>query len=161
MVGLDLGAFEDPEFEEVRITVDSGAAEPVCDPSTFPEEKVTPSAGSIVGQCYLGPGKERIPNMGEIKPTLMMESDGTGRITFQAAPVRKPLLAVSSVNDKGHMVVFDTDGSFLVPADAPEVLQVRALLQKVRGKIDLHRENGVFNIRAWRRKAAFVGQGRK
>ena len=78
---------------------------------------------------------------------------------FQAAQVRKPLLAVSSVNDKGHLVLFDLAGSYLVPANAPEVVQIRALVERAKGKINLHRKNGVFHMKAWRKAAPFHRPG--
>ena len=148
---LDLTPVDRPGYEEVRVTMDSGAAEPVCNPETFPDVEVTPSPGSIAGQMYLGPGKEQIPNQGQLKPRLVLEDGGTGDFTFQAAAVRKPLMAVSSVNDKGHMVLFDLLGSYVLPASAPEVEQIRALAKKVKGRIAMHRENGIFNLKTWRK----------
>ena len=59
-------------------------------------------------------------------------------------------MAVSSVNDKGHMVLFDLEGSYMIPAGAPELTQIRHLVQQVLGKIPLHRENGVFHMKTWR-----------
>ena len=41
--------------------------------------------------------------------------DISSRVTFQGAKVRKPLLAVSGVIDKGNIVVFDGSGSFILP----------------------------------------------
>ena len=151
MFDLDLVACDKPGYVEVKVTMDSGAAEPVCAPETFPGVTVNPSVGSQAGQIYLGPGKERIPNEGEIKPEVLLEDNAAGSMTFQAAQVRKPLMAVSSVNDKGHLVLFDLLGSFLVPASAPEVPQIRALIQQVQGKLRLHRENGVFHMKTWRK----------
>ena len=88
-----------------------------------------------------------------------MEGGGTGKITFQAAPVRKPLLAVSSVNDKGHLVLYDLQGSYVIPSSAPEISQIRELVKKVKGKLVLHREHGVFNLKVWKKKPAFSRQG--
>ena len=154
MVDLDLAVCEKPGYVEVKVTMDSGAAEPVSAPETFPGVEVTPSAGSIAGQMYLGPGKERIPNEGQIKPELLLEDDAPGSMTFQAAQVRKPLMAVSSVNDKGHLVLFDNAGSFLIPSSAPEVALIRTLVQQAKGKLRMHRENGVFHLKTWRKAFA-------
>ena len=49
---------------------------------------------------------------------MTLEGGQEGRFTFQAAPVRKPLLAVSSVNDKGNLVLFDGDESYIIPGKA-------------------------------------------
>ena len=43
-----------------------------------------------------------------------------GRMTQSAkhvARVRKPLMSVSSVNDKGNIVLFDEKGSFIIPGE--------------------------------------------
>ena len=87
-----------------------------------------------------------------------------GRITqstYQAAQVRKPLMAVSSVNDKGNLVVFDGKGSFIIPGTQKGLIgQLRSLIQKVPDKIPLHRKNGVFHMKSWKLKPGFTRQGR-
>ena len=88
---------------------------------------------------YVGPGSERIPNEGQFKSTVLLEDGGSGSFTFQAAQVRKPLMAASSVNDKGHLVLFDLEGSFLIPSQA-----LRELVSQAQGTVTLHRENGIF-----------------
>ena len=146
---LDVGAIDRSKYREVKVTMDSGASEPVADPETFPGVTVSPSEGSRAGRIYLGPGGERIPNEGEIRPRVIFEDDVSGDMKFNAARVRKPLMAVSSVNDKGHMVLFDQPGSFMIPASAPELEQIRALVQQAIGKVQLHREGGVFHLKTW------------
>ena len=161
MVDLDLGAVTaKPGYKEIKVTMDSGAAEPVSSPDSFPGAEVVPSPGSEAGQIYLGPGKEEIPNEGQFKPTVTLEDGGSGTFTFQAARVRKPLMAVSSVNDKGHLVLFDLEGSFLIPAQAPEVAMIRELVAQAQGKVTLHRENGIFNMRVWQKSSDFARQGK-
>ena len=76
------------------------------------------------------------------------------RIAASGAPVRKPLLAVSSVNDKGTMVVFDSSGSFILPGKCPQVAAIRQLVQQAAGAIPLRRKNGVFTMRAWKKGKA-------
>ena len=118
------------------------------------------SPGSLAGQKYLGPGGEEIPNMGQFTAMMTIEGEREGKFTFQAAPVRKPLLAVSSVNDKGNLVVFDGDASFIIPGTGPQVAQLRKLIQTQSGKVKLHRKNGVYTMRAWKLKPVFSQQGR-
>ena len=80
--------------------------------------------------------------------------------TYQAARVRKPLMAVSSVNDKGNLVLFDNQESFIIPGNnKPLIAQIRALVQKVPDKVKLHRKNGVFHMKAWKVKPARQGRG--
>ena len=59
----------------------------------------------------MGPGGEKIDNLGEFIVNVRTERCGGGdissRVTFQGAKVRKLLLAVSRVIDKGNTVVFD------------------------------------------------------
>ena len=73
-----------------------------------------------------------------------------GRITestYQAAKVRKPLMAVSSVNDKGNLVLFDDQNSFIIPGGNKDLVkQIRALVQQVPDKVKLHRKNGIFHM---------------
>ena len=71
------------------------------------------------GQRYVGPVGEKIDNLGELTVTVCTERHGRGdissRMTFQGAKVRKPLLAVSGVIDKGNIVFFDGSGFFILP----------------------------------------------
>ena len=76
-----------------------------------------------------------------------------GRILFQGAKVRKPLLAVSDVNDKGNVVIFDQEHPMIIPHAHPLLPELRAILKKIQGAIPLHREQGVFVMKTWRRKA--------
>ena len=135
---------------EINITVDSGAAVPVVGPETFDGAVMRPSAGSTRGQCFLGPGGERMPNMGEIAVLVRTEAaKALSQIRFQVAKVRKPLLAVSGMVDEGNMVIFDGVASLIVPADAPELIQIRALAQRAKSRIPLHRESGVYVMKTW------------
>ena len=67
----------------------------------------------------MGPWGGKIDNLGEMTVKVRTErhggSDISSRVTFQGAKVRKPLLAVSGVIDKGNIVVFDGSGSFILP----------------------------------------------
>ena len=102
-----------------EITVDSGAGESVVNPDEqWPNADLTPSQGSVRGQRYVGPGGEKTDNVGELTMKVRTEQHGaediSSRVTLQGAKVRKPLLAVSAVNDKGNILVFDGNGSFIL-----------------------------------------------
>lgn len=157
---VELCTVHHSEDEVMEITLDSGAGEPVAAPEHFPTCPVVDSPGSLSGQKYLGPGGEEIPNLGQISTLMSIEGQREGKFTFQAAPVRKPLLAVSSVNDKGNLVVFDGVESFIIPGKGPQVAQLRKLIQAIAGKIKLHRKNGVYHMRAWKPKPVFSRQGK-
>ena len=158
---IDINAFDvEATHEAIDVTVDSGAGAPVCSPKHFPESKVVDSPGSLAGQVFSGAGGEKIPNQGQLRAATILENGSEGHFTFQAADVRKPLLAVSSVNDKGNLVLFDPEGSFILPAHNKALIaKLRQLVRQMTGKVDLHRKNGVYNMKAWRRKPGFSRQG--
>ena len=105
------------------------------------------------GQRYVGPGGEKVDNLGELTVKVRTERHGGGdissRVTFLGAKVHKPLLAVSGVIDKGNMVVFDGSGSFILPNSCAGVASVRKAITGVQGRIPLHAKNGVFVLRTW------------
>ena len=98
--------------------------------------------------------------MGEMKFDMVVESGDTGALTMQAAEVRKPLLAVSSLNKKGNPVWFDGEQSYVIPSTARNLAMVRKLLKEMDNKIPLHLENGVFVMKAWKGPRPFQGRGR-
>ena len=82
---------------------------------------------------------------------------------FQAAKVRKPLVAVSATVDKENMVVFDAEkfgGACVLPGDAPELEMIRQLIAQVENRIRLQRERGVYLMRNWVSDGPFAGPGK-
>ena len=76
---------------------------------------------------------------------------------FQGANVRKPLLAVSSLVDKGNPCWFDSEvagGSAIIPSSAPELLQIRALIKQIHARVKMDRKGGIFQLRNWTVKPA-------
>ena len=114
----------------------------------------------MTDQKYLGLAGEEIPNQGQLSTAMTLEGGQEGIFTFQAAPVRKPILAVSSVNDKGNLVVFDGEASYIIPGKQPLVAKLRKMIQDIPGKVKLHRKNGVYNLRTWKPRPVFRRQGR-
>ena len=159
---IDINSAEKEDLVAMEITVDSGAGETVANPKDFPDSELKPSPGSQHGQVYVGPGGERIPNLGQFSTDMNLEDLRAGRFTFQGAEVRKPLMSVSSVNDNGNMVVFDNEGSYIIPPTATTALKkIRELIQGVAGKVTLNRQHGVYNMKVWQqRKPGFTRQGR-
>ena len=152
---------ERKKYDQIDITMDSGAGLPAANPKDFPGCVVTDSPGSLAGQIFVGPGNEKLPNEGQFVAPMRLDDGRITQSTYQAAQVRKPLMAVSSVNDKGNLVVFDGKGSFIVPGiNKGLISQLRALIQKVPDKVPLHRKNGVFHMKAWKLKPGFTRQGR-
>ena len=101
-----------------------------------------------------------MPNLGKIQPEVLVESGDIARINYAGAKVRKPLLAVSDLNGRENPCWFDGEKSYIIPAGSEEIPEIRALIQKVRRKIKMHLENGVFKLRTWKRPSRpFQGQG--
>ena len=124
---IEINTVQPSEEDLLEITADSGARESVAAQKHLPHCPLVDSPGSLAGQKYLGRGGEDIPNLGQISASMTIEGQREGRFTFQAAPVRKPLLAVSSVNDKGNLVVFDGTKSFIFPGKGPQVAEFLTL----------------------------------
>lgn len=168
---IEIGAVDDeaiPEAEGMTrlardITVDSGAGESVADPSDFALYPLEESKGSQCGQKYVGPSGETIANQGQKKVIIVTEDGAQKRVTFQAARVRKPLLAVSSACDKNQFVLFDNEGSYICRKDNDIAKRIMALIKQLPGKLALRRKNGVYTLPAWHapQPASFPGRGRE
>ena len=61
-----LNMVEEPEFFDMNVTLDSGAAEHVADIDDAPGYTVSPSPGSKAGQGWRTANGEIIPNKGEL-----------------------------------------------------------------------------------------------
>ena len=143
---LDLDLADTANFERpFDITVDSGAGKSVMPLDAAPDYKLQKSPGQVEGQHFVGAGGERLRNMGQKVVPLQVLGDETQRCaTFQVAPVRKPLMAVSASCDAGHLCLFDNDGSFLIQRDSAEGREIRRLAKRCVEKMALERRNGVY-----------------
>ena len=82
---------------------------------------------------------------------------------FQAAKVRKPLVAVSATADKGNPCFFDGEehgGGCVIPGHAPELVMIRQLVNQIQDRIRLERQRGVYLMRNWHMDGPFAGQGK-
>ena len=68
---------------------------------------------SGAGVCYASATGEPIPNLGEQKLPLASVEGSLRAMTFQVAPVAKPLGSVQRICAAGHTVVFDSEGSYI------------------------------------------------
>ena len=89
----------------------------------------------------MGLGGEKIDNLRELTVKVRTERHGESDISIQGAKVRKPLLAVSEVIDKGNIVVFHGSGSFILPSSCAGLASVRKAIIWVQGRIPLHAKN--------------------
>ena len=100
------------------------------------EYPVQSTATSDAGVCYASATGEPIPNLGEQRLPLVMAEGSLRAMMFQAAPVAKPLGSLMKICQAGHVVVFDSDGSYI--------------LNKTTGELNwLRKENGNFMLNAW------------
>ena len=65
-----------------EITVDSCAGESVVNPDDWPNVDLQPSKGIMKGQRYVGPGGEKIDNLGEL--TVRVRTERHGGVTSRA-----------------------------------------------------------------------------
>ena len=103
------------EYIPSGIMIDSGAAESVADPKTFPGYGVRRHERPIFYQSATG---EPITNIGEQEVALVTGEGSVRGMKFQATEsVRKPLASVKRIVEAGHAVVFAPDslgGSFIL-----------------------------------------------
>ena len=123
--------------------MDSGARVPVADPKDFPGCEVTNSTGSLTGHMFVTPDGTKLPNTGQFVVPPRLDDGRTTKSTYQAVPnVRKPVMASSTVNHNGNVVIFDEKGSFIIPGINKDFIgQIRALIQRVPDKVKLYRKN--------------------
>ena len=138
-------------------TVDSGASVSCANPKHFPDTTLVQSPGSLAGLAFNGPGsKERIPNLGQLDACRTLPNGQRGMVRFQAADIRKPLLAVSGTAAKGNMTIFDKEefgGGCIIPANSPELAEIRRLIQKAQNRIKLELTGGTYRMRNWKVKS--------
>ena len=91
-------------YTKISAIVDSGAVEHVLPPAYLPRVKMVESPGSKTGKRYLSATGEAIMNLGQ-KSLFSKTREGQPRnITFQIAPVRKPLISVAKMCEAGNDV---------------------------------------------------------
>ena len=123
-------------WKQIAIAIDSGAAEIVIPHTLVTEYAISQTDKSRAGVCYASATGEPIPNLGEQKLPLATVEGSLRAMTFQVAPVSKPLGSVKRICAAGHRVVFDDDGSYIV--------------NKLTGELNwLRDDNGNFMLDVW------------
>ena len=103
----------DDEWEEVEMTVDSGASETGIGEDMVESAELREGRASRKGTVYEVVNGVRIPNLGE-KRIIGTSEEGISRtITTQVCDVNKGLLSVRRMVDAGNRVVFDKSGSYI------------------------------------------------
>ena len=123
-------------WQKVSMAVDSGAAETVIPYSLVTGYPIFESDASRAGVNYASATGQPIPNLGEQRLPLWTSEGSLRSMTFQAAPVSRPLGSVKRMAASGHRVVFDDDGSYIE--------------NKVTGEINwLREEKGNYMLDFW------------
>ena len=94
------------------VMVDSGAGVSACPVGYAPECEV--SSGSVK-LPLVGAGGGRIEHIGQKTVGYATRDGANVEISFEAAKVRRPLLSVDSLVEKGQVAVFTDSGGFIIP----------------------------------------------
>ena len=113
--------------------------------------------GSKAGKFYEGPGGEKIAKLGKQTVGLVLKDGQRSKVTFISAKVVRPLLAVSSVVDKGNGTIFLPGCAFILPLSKEMLQKIVSLVMSIPGKIELTRERGVYHLPAWLMPAVETG----
>ena len=109
-VGSMRSVEEEPEWEVLELTVDSGASATVVGEDMV---KAVPAQNARPDVVYEVADGSQIPHLGEKKFNAVTESGLLRRMVAQVTEVNKALLSVSKIVNAGNRVVFDDEGSYI------------------------------------------------
>ena len=114
------------EWEEIEVTVDSGACDTVVPVSSLCSFKIVPSYQSTNEMEYEVANGASIPNLGERRCIMLTPgSYEEKKIVFQVAAVHKALLSVTRAADAGYDCLLTDKGGWLIPRDGGERVPIR------------------------------------
>ena len=147
-----ISAIQGQDWEELVMTVDSGASETVAPPTAGTGIQITDSKASLEGVEYEVADGNTIPNLGDKRCVIQSESGTMKLLTLQICDVRKPLLAVSKLCATGHAVVFHPEWSYIEHVATGE-------------RMTLEQRDGLYHLRTWvkaapRMSPVFTGPAR-
>ena len=133
------------DWKLLSIAIDSGAAATVIPHTLVTEYPIVATAMSEAGVCYVSATGEPIPNLGEQRLPLATVEGSLRAMTFQTAPVAKPLGSVKKICQAGHVVGFDEEGSYIYNKATQEINWMRE-------------DNGNYMLDVWLPLAAAMDQ---
>ena len=134
-------------WQEIEVTFDSGATDPVMPLRMCEGISIQPSPQSLRGAEYEVANGETIPNVGERRCEVMTAGSRIPKLMhFQICDVHKPVLSAARVADMGYRSVLDKDGGYLEDLHSGDW-------------IPLERRGSLYVMRLWVREAGFTGQG--
>ena len=104
---------EDGDWDEVELTVDSGATDTVMGPGTLGSIPITEGAAFKRGVEYEMANGQYCPNLGERRFRGFTEEGNERGLVAQVVDVSQSLLSVSRCVKAGNRVVFDSDGPYV------------------------------------------------
>ena len=112
-------------WTKVSTIVDSGAVERVLPEHWLQGIRMEESPGSRVGKKYLSATGQEIPNLRQ-KALYTKTREGQSRgISFQVAPVRKPLMSVAKMNEAGNDVNLRGSNPHIMNIKTKEITALR------------------------------------
>ena len=133
---------EEGDWEEVVMTVDSGATDTVMPPSLLPSVQLTEGAAFRRGVEYEMANGEMAPNLGEKRFKGVTEEGSEREVVAQVVEVSQSLLSVSRCVAAGNRVVFDAEGSYIE--------------NKATGEVSWMQEEGrLWTVKMWVRRQGF------
>ena len=136
-----LNAIKSDGWEEVEMTVDSGASETVVGEEMVVTANLKESEGSRRGIEYKVANGESIPNLGEKVFAALTEEGISRNIKAQVCSVQQGLLSVKRMVEAGHRAVFEPEGSYIEDVRTYE-------------RMGLKEKNGMFFLTLWARGSA-------
>ena len=134
------------EFEEIKITADSGAVDHVAPPTLARSTPIRETKASKQGVHYIAANGSEIKNLGEKCIKGKTEQGAPIAMTWQIAGVKKPLASIGRICDAGNVAIFTCKGGFIMGGKgAKEILEVTR--RSSDHKMEVHRENGVYNFK--------------
>ena len=135
------------EWQEIIVTLDSGASDTVMPVRMSEGVTVQPSLQLLRGTEYEVANRETKPNVGERRCTVISEGSHLPKLmNFQICDVHKALLSASKVCDMNYICILTKDGGQLEDMETGDV-------------IPLHRNGNLYFMRVWVREADFTRQG--
>ena len=119
----------------------------------FPDHKVHETAASRAGGMFVAADGRKIPNRGEQRVKVQVETGDNCLVVFNDAPVTDPILCVAQLNDSGHDVMYQKRGGYI--EHLKTWLRVRMYRRegvywiklKIHSPSEDERESNIFNDR--------------
>ena len=132
------------QWMKIEAAVDSAAVDHVIKDDTVPQVRKRPSKGSKEGKHWWSASNHKIYNEGEKLIAFQTSCDKKRKIMFQVAKVGRTLVSVDKLSETDHNVVLNKNDP-RIECPNGEVIKLR-------------RQNKVYILDLWIRKAPFTGR---